>query len=105
MERISKELQGFVINLLILKQLNEEPSYAYKMIQNFGTISDNRIVCEEGYLYPLLKKLTSKGLLTTKWRVSDANQRRKYYNITVKGQIKLKKMTSEIDDLMKWRNI
>lgn len=104
MEKLSKELQGFAINMLILNTLNEKPSYAYRMIQYFHTVSKGSIICEEGYLYPLLKKLTSKGLLTTQWRVSDANQRRKYYDITIKGQIKLKKMTVELNNLIQWQS-
>lgn len=102
MEKFSKELQGFAINLLILKILNTEPSYAYKLIQNMYDISNGSIVCEEGYLYPLLKKLSSQGLLTANWRVSDSNQKRKYYNITVKGQIKLIKMQTEMTNLAQW---
>lgn len=104
MEKLSKELQGFSIKLMILKQLNDKSTYAYNMIRRFTELSEGAIVCEEGYLYPLLKKLTHQGLLTTQWKISDSNQSRKYYDITIKGQVKLKKMSEEIRRLQKWRD-
>ena len=97
MEKMSKELHGFAISLLILKYLNEEPCYAYKLIQKIQKASNEAIVCEEGYLYPLLKKYTLAGILVSDWRMSDVNQRRKYYNITVKGQLKLKKLQADMN--------
>ena len=41
-----------------------------------------RITVEHGALYPGLFRLVRQGLLKTKWGVSDANPRAKFYNLT-----------------------
>jgi transcriptional regulator len=41
---------------------------------------------EEGSLYPALRRLEDRGLVTSEWGVSENNRRARYYNITTAGR-------------------
>jgi PadR family transcriptional regulator, regulatory protein PadR len=44
---------------------------------------------ETGSLYPALHRLEKKGLIKAEWKLTEFNQRAKYYRLTVAGQKQL----------------
>lgn len=53
------------------------------------------ILVEEGSLYPALYRLEKKGLLRSKWGVSELDRRAKFYELTDRGRRALEADTAE----------
>ena len=45
---------------------------------------------EEGSLYPALRRLQDRGLVTSEWGLSENNRRARYYTITRAGRAVLR---------------
>ncbi|MDF2882504.1 MAG: putative transcriptional regulator [Clostridiaceae bacterium] len=78
--------RGFLQILVLI--ILEEPAYGYLMarkIENYG------YEVEEDTLYPLLRRLESKELISSKWETED-NKNKKYYLITDNGRTYRDKM-------------
>lgn len=89
MEKLSKELIGASSIPIILSILCKEESYGYQIIQEVKKISDGKLEWSEGSLYPVLHKLEKKGLITSTWKRSDTNRKRKYYALSKTGKTAL----------------
>jgi transcriptional regulator len=81
------------LDLLILRAVSLGPLHGYGILLRIGQISGQALVVEQGALYPGLFRLVRQGLLKTKWGVSDANRRAKYYELTTAGQKRLQQET------------
>jgi len=85
-ENLKKEIvQHITKNLLdiqILTLINKEPSWGYKIKKQIEAFSGLKI--RHGVLYPLLKKLENKGLITS--QKQKGGRTRKVYTITEKGR-------------------
>jgi len=79
-ENMTQELRRGVIILAVLSQLNEE-EYGYSLM---GKLTEQGMEIDQGTLYPLLRRLESKGLLQSDWRVEGSRPRR-YYKISPLG--------------------
>lgn len=66
---------------MVLEALEEE-EYGWSLRKE---LSGRGLEVEEGTLYPLLRRLESQGLLSSRWRVEDG-RRRRYYRITEPGR-------------------
>jgi PadR family transcriptional regulator, regulatory protein PadR len=52
---------------------------------------------DEGALYPALHRLEVRGLLRSKWGLSENNRRAKYYSLTVAGRRELEREATAWD--------
>lgn len=86
-EKTSKQLvQHIVRNLLeihILRLINLEPTWGYNIIKKIKNLYEIKV--RHGALYPLLRKLETNGLITSK-REIQKGRIRKTYTITEKGK-------------------
>ena len=82
----SKDLIASVAAPLVLSILYRQESYGYDIIKQVKEASGGKLEFSDGTLYPILRKLESKGLIKSEWRVADNEKRRRYYQITNKGQ-------------------
>ncbi|MEM3580278.1 MAG: PadR family transcriptional regulator [Candidatus Bathyarchaeia archaeon] len=86
-ENLKKEIvQHITKNLLdiqILALINKEPAWGYKIKKKIEAFSGLKI--RHGALYPLLKKLENKGLITSQ-KQQKGKRIRKVYAITEKGK-------------------
>ena len=55
---------------------------------------------EAGSLYPALQRLSKKGWVTSKWGLTAANQRAKFYRITPEGKRQLLREQTRWDELV-----
>jgi PadR family transcriptional regulator, regulatory protein PadR len=78
-------LQG-TLDLLILKALVRGALHGYGVAEWIHQTSDDVLRVEEGALYPALHRLELRGLLDSKWGVSDNNRRAKFYSLTAAGR-------------------
>ncbi len=81
--------------LLILSVLSEEPMYGYQIIQELAQRSGGYFEMKEGLLYPLLHRMQREELVSSEWRKTSGERRRKYYTITKIGRQALQEQTQE----------
>jgi len=75
------EMRRGTIVLVVLYCL-DEPVYGYSLVEE---LARKGIPVEANTLYPLLRRLSSQGLLDNQWDTSNSKPR-KYYVITEKGK-------------------
>ncbi|RYY36218.1 MAG: PadR family transcriptional regulator [Sphingobacteriaceae bacterium] len=90
MATVSKELLAASSIPLILSVLKRGESYGYELIKEVKEASGGKLQFSDGTLYPILRKLEDKELITSEWRIAENEKRRRYYNITEKGKDQLK---------------
>ncbi|RYZ91796.1 MAG: PadR family transcriptional regulator [Sphingobacteriaceae bacterium] len=90
MANVSKELLAATSIPLILSVLKRGESYGYELIKEVKEASGGTLQFSDGTLYPILRKLEERELITSEWRIADNEKRRRYYNITDKGKTQLK---------------
>lgn len=91
-------LQG-TLDLLILRTLILGPAHGHTIAHSIEQTSENALEVEQGSLYPALHRLEDRGLVSSKWGVSDNNRKAKFYQLTVKGRKELTAATS------RWRQM
>ncbi|MGH9859373.1 MAG: PadR family transcriptional regulator [Candidatus Acidiferrales bacterium] len=90
LDGLALELRRGAVVLAVLSQLGDE-QYGYSLKKMIAT---SGLEIDEGTLYPLLRRLESQGLLTSRWRVEDGRPRR-YYKISTQGEKTLRALTEE----------
>ena len=81
-------IQG-TLEMLILKALQRGPLHGYSVAEWIQETSQQMLKVEEGALYPALHRMELRGLLKSKWGISDNNRRAKFYALTAEGQKRL----------------
>lgn len=87
-----KALVAASIKPFVLTILSGGDNYGYAIIQRVKLLTGDHISLTTSTLYPVLHNLENKGLLKSYWQSSEGGPRRKYYQLTAKGQ---KAMTLE----------
>ena len=90
-----QELRRGLIVMAVLSQL-DEPQYGYSLIK---LLSDKGFDVDQGTLYPLLRRLEERSLLTSDW-VVDEPRPRKYYQINEIGVSVLSDLKTEWNALV-----
>jgi transcriptional regulator len=81
-------LQG-TLDLLILRTLQWGPQHGHGIGVALSASSDEVLNVDHGSLYPALHRLERQGWVDAEWKLSDNNQRAKYYRITAAGRRQL----------------
>ncbi len=81
-------LQG-TLDLLILQTLQWGSQHGHGIAQAIRNRSGELLLVETGSLYPALHRLERQGWLASKWKISENNQRAKYYTLTATGKKQL----------------
>ena len=79
------------LEMLILAFLSKEPSYGYKIINDLESV----VKISESTLYPILRRLKSKGDLES-YSVVVNGRIRKYFRITKQGEKRVKLFREDI---------
>ncbi|WP_255607615.1 PadR family transcriptional regulator [Pedobacter polysacchareus] len=88
-------LQTIILNLLAENQR----MYGYEITQKVKSITQGELLLKEGALYPALHKLEAEGLLETTTEVVE-NRVRKYYSLSMDGEIAVVNKLQEAKDFM-----
>src|SRR5215469_7017569 len=83
------EMLRDTLDMLILKTLDRNPMHGYGIAEFIEQRSEDVLRVEEGALYPALHRLELRGLLDSKWGLSDNNRRAKFYRLTAAGRKQL----------------
>ena len=87
--KIERELMRGAGPVAVLQLLEKREMYGYELVQALSKETDGVLAMGQSTLYPMLYNLESKGLVEGIWRVASSGRRRKYYQITTKGQHEL----------------
>ncbi|MDV6040035.1 PadR family transcriptional regulator [Bacillus sp. SM-B1] len=82
---IGREMLKGNIDTIILSLLIEEPMYGYLLSQSISSNTLRKFEVRESTLYLALKRMESKGYISSWWEKSPNGVKRKYYKITKKG--------------------
>ena len=78
-------LQG-TLDLLILQTLQWGSQHGYGISQAIKVDSREVLQVDTGSLYPALHRLEKRRLIKSEWKMSENNQRAKYYQLTTAGK-------------------
>src|SRR5207245_10056726 len=82
-------LQGH-LEMLILQSLRWGPQHGYGMSNAIRAGSGDVLQVETGSLYPALHRLERQGWVKSAWKLSEHNQRAKFYQLTAAGKKQLR---------------
>jgi len=92
MEDMLQEYNRGNLALVVLAELRREHC-GYTLRKTLST--SYGMVVEDGTLYPLLRRLESKGLLESEWQ-EEGNRRKRAYRLSPEGKLFLKAFFSRI---------
>jgi len=78
-------LQG-TLDLLVLQTLQWGAQHGYGIGNAIRANSRDLLQVETGSLYPALHRLEKQGFVKSEWRQTEANQRAKFYALTLSGK-------------------
>ena len=93
-------LQG-TLDMLILQTLQWGAQHGHGIAQAIRANSGELLRVETGSLYPALHRLERQGWISSEWKLSDKNQRAKYYKLTPSGKKQLVAEHSKWDLLVR----
>ena len=86
----TEELVPGTLAMLILRTLRDgDAMHGYAIANAIQQTSEDVLRVDEGALYPALHRLEVRGLLRSKWGLSENNRRAKYYSLTAAGRREL----------------
>lgn len=95
------------LDMLILKAVSLGSLHGYGVLLRIEQISKDRLVIQQGSLYPALYRLEHQGLIASEWGESENGRRAKYYRLTAAGKRQLrvetgnwKQMTDVIAEML-----
>ena len=77
-------IQG-TLDLLIMRTIALEPMHGWAIAQRIQQISDEKLLVQQGSLYPALHRLEHQGWIAAEWGASDNNRRARFYELTRAG--------------------
>jgi transcriptional regulator len=78
-------LQG-TLGILILKSLLLGRAHGYAIARWIEDTTADVLTIEEGSLYPALRRLEDRGLVSSEWGLSENNRRARFYQVTAAGR-------------------
>jgi PadR family transcriptional regulator PadR len=92
------ELVQGTLDMLILRTLQWGAQHGHGIGVAIRACSGDALDVDHGSLYPALHRLERQGWLHAEWKLSENNQRAKYYTLTASGRRQLSAERS------RWRN-
>lgn len=77
------------LDMMVLRILSRDEAHGWGITEKLARLSSQKLLVEEGTLYPALYRMEDRGWLKSEWRVTDKGQRAKYYSLTKNGRKQL----------------
>ena len=90
----SDHLHG-TLDALILKTLSWGARHGYALARWLEDTTGDVLRIEEGSLYPALYRLERRGWIQSTWGTSELGRRAKFYRLTKRGEMELRRETQE----------
>jgi transcriptional regulator len=84
-QRKTDLLQG-TLDLLILKTLALESLHGWGLSKRIRQLSGDVLEVNQGSLYPALYRLRDRGLIRSRWDITEEDRRVKVYELTAEGR-------------------
>lgn len=97
LENTKAQMRKGILEYCILSALSKKDAYASDIIER---LKNAKLIVVEGTLYPLLTRLKNDGLLTYRWEESASGPPRKYYKLTVQGELFLTELNKTWEELV-----
>jgi PadR family transcriptional regulator PadR len=83
------------LDMMILKAISLGPLHGYGVLLRIQQISKDRLLIQQGSLYPALYRLEHNGWIAGEWGESENNRKAKFYRLTASGKRKLQTETDK----------
>lgn len=93
---MQKRIPTELINYLILKAMEEGPSYGYELIKRLEEKSNDHWDPSYGTVYGALNRMEDNGFIE---RTEKEDEDRKYYQLTDKGEKELREREEDIEEI------
>jgi PadR family transcriptional regulator PadR len=100
-ELLNPDLLPGTLYMMILKSLRAGPLHGYAIAKRIKQASDDRLVIEDGSLYPALNRMLVKGWLKAEWGISENNRKARFYRLTPDGRRQLDVETEKFTQIMR----
>lgn len=94
---ITTQMLKGVLEGCILQIINEQETYSYEISQKLEKYGLGEV--SEGTIYPLMLRLQKNDLVSSTLKASSSGPKRKYFNLTEKGQEELENFKKNWEDL------
>jgi PadR family transcriptional regulator PadR len=84
-----------ILPLLVLHLISEGPSYGNQLMERIGAMTEGVLSVNPNTMYPLLRQLEGRGLITGEWEHPERRSRR-YYSLTAKGRTEYGRLVEEV---------
>lgn len=92
-DKYARQMKKGVLDMLVLKLLENDTKYGYQIIQEMKEKSGDTFGLKDGTLYPILYRLEDDGFVVSEWSEAEGKQvPRKYYRITDAGRQALREI-------------
>ncbi|MFW9831479.1 MAG: helix-turn-helix transcriptional regulator [Candidatus Thorarchaeota archaeon] len=99
-ESWESDVRRGLLRLLVIAVIKESGStFGYAIAQSIRERTADRLIVQDGTLYPLLRRLEEQKLVRSTWDVS-GERPRKYYQLTATGDKQLLAMLEFWNDLV-----
>jgi PadR family transcriptional regulator, regulatory protein PadR len=85
-----------LLPLLVLHYVALEPSYGNRLIERIQALTGGALTVNPNTMYPLLRSLEERGLLTGEWEHPERRSRR-YYRVTPAGEAERDRLAAELE--------
>ncbi|MEF8832566.1 MAG: PadR family transcriptional regulator [Candidatus Thermoplasmatota archaeon] len=93
---MQKRIPTELINYLILKAMEDDPTYGYELIKNLQNKSNDHWDPSYGTVYGALNRMEDNGFIE---RTEKEDEDRKYYKLTEEGEEELEEREKEIEKI------
>ena len=90
MKYLDREMLHGNAETLVLALIAEDEGYGYQIRKDLAVRSRHHFQFSFGRLYPLLRSLERRGLVTARWVKAGKIRERRHYTITAKGRVELR---------------
>jgi PadR family transcriptional regulator, regulatory protein PadR len=84
-----------ILPLLVLHFMSEGPSYGNALIERIDAVTAGVLHVNPNTMYPLLRQLESRGLVSGEWEHPERRSRR-YYSLTSDGRREYRRLVKEV---------
>lgn len=88
MTKRTELLQG-TLDLIVLRLLRSGAANGWDLTQSIQVVTRGVLDVNYGSIYPALRRLEARGLLTDRWGTSENGRRARYYTLTAAGRRQL----------------
>ena len=100
-DQMNADLLPGLLYMMILRSLRAGPLHGYAIAKRIKDASANRLVIEDGSLYPALNRMLVKGWLKAEWGISENNRKARFYKLTAEGRKQLEVEADKFTQIMR----